>query len=636
MNKLEILQKAAPFNLLEPDQLAELAPKLEEVVFPRGTYIFRQGDSSLKKLFLLISGVVEIIVTNEKGADSVVGLRKPYDFFGETVLLTGKSYPASVRVVTDATCLTLSRDEFEQLFQKHPPFSGFFSQMLSDRLREMFREVVQEQSYDAYGMDSQPFRKRICDIMSTPVITCAATDTIDRVAELLTDHRISSLVVVDTGGKPVGLVTDSDLVSKVLTRKDCPNTRLTAAEVMSPNLVSLPPDAFFNQALLAMVKNKIKTLPIIDNGQLLGIVAVRDLVQSRSTGALTIVDGIENSTDIDQLVKASEQVDTVLKALIAEKASNQEINEVITEFYDRLTKKVIEISELEMLRESYGPPPAHYCWITMGSGGRQEQTMRTDQDNGIIYADVPIGKVKIAAAYFAALAGKIVEGLARCGFARCKGNVMATNPQWCKSVTQWEEMVSHWIHEPQPEMLLNFTIFLDFRPIHGDKSLAENLRRFVIKSIQGSPIILHFLAKDDLARKVPLGLFKQFITNKSKEHRNELNLKRDACVHMVDCIRLFAIREGIAETSTIGRLKELTEKGVFPRDDAEFWEAAYETLMNFRTRENLRKASLGLEPDNFINPYKLSKREQNVLREAFLAVSRLQSFTGSYFRVEGY
>ncbi len=636
MHKLEILQKIAPFNLLEPDLLAELAPQLEEKVLPKGAYMFRQGDSSLKKLFFLISGIVEIIVTNEKGTESVMGLRKPYDFFGETVLLTGKTYPASARAVTDATCLTLGKDEFEQLFHRYAAFSGFFSQMLSDRLREMFREVVQEQSYEAYGMDSQPFRKRICDIMSTPVITCTTTDTIDQIAEILTEHRISALVVVDTADKPVGMITESDLVSKVLTRKECPNTQLTAADIMSSRLITLPPDGFFYQALLNMVKNKVKHLPVISDGLLLGIVTVRDLVKSRSTGALTIVDGIENSDDIDELAKASGQVDTVLKALVAEKAANQEICEVITEFYDRLTRKVIQVSEQEMIRESYGPPPAPYCWITMGSGGRQEQTMRTDQDNGIIYADVPIGKVKIAAAYFAALAGKIVDGLARCGFARCKGNVMATNPQWCKSVRQWEEMVSHWVHEPHAEMLRNFTIFLDFRPIHGENALAEKLRRFVIKGIQDRPIVLHFLAKDDLEQNVPLGFFKKFITDKSKAHKNEVDLKKSACVHVVDCIRIFAIRDGITETSTIGRLKTLTEKGVFPRDDAEFVETAYETLMNFRTRENLRKVSLGLAADNYINPYKLSKREQNVLREAFLAVSRLQSFTGSYFRVEGY
>ncbi|TLN05277.1 CBS domain-containing protein, partial [bacterium] len=389
----------------------------------------------------------------------------------------------------------------------------------------------------------------------SPVITCAAADTIDQVAEILTKNRITALVVVDSDQKPVGIITDSDLVSKVLTRKECANTTLTAADVMSPNPITLPPDAFFYQALLTMAKNKVKQLPIISDGQLLGIVTVRDLVQSRSTGALTIVDGIETSGNIDELVKASEQVDNVLKALVAEKASNQEICEVITEFYDRLTRKVIEISEQEMQRENYGPPPTPYCWITMGSGGRREQTLRTDQDNGIVYADVPIGRAKVAAAYFAALAAKIVEGLARCGFAKCKGNVMATNPQWCKSVREWEEMVTHWVLEPNGEMLLNFTIFLDFRAAYGQKSLAENLRRFVIKSIQDRPIVLHFLAKEDLARRVPLGIFKQFITNKSKEHRNEINLKRDACVHVVDCVRIFSIREGISETSTIGRLK---------------------------------------------------------------------------------
>lgn len=636
MEKVYILEKIAPFNRLSQDVLMKIRPQIREKVYPKGTFIFKQGDESLRTLFILTEGIVEIIVQNEKGAESVVGLRRPYDMFGETVILSDKAYPASVRTVTDSKCLLLDRQTFDYLSQHSHEFADYFNRLLTDRIRSMFEEVVLEQSYDAYGLDSQPFRKRVCDIMSSPVITCKAADSVAEAARTLTRNKISTLVVVDDLNKPVGIITDSDLVAKVLTRGECLCEETPIRDVMTPNPITVPPDAFFYQALLTMVKNKIKQLPIIEGDTLLGIVTLRDLVQSRSTGALTIVDSIESAKTIEHLQKASQGIDNVLKALIAEKAPASEICEVMTEFYDRLNRKVIEVCEKEMLDEGYGHPPIAYCWITMGSSGRKEQIIKTDQDNGIIYDDPSPDQAAAVSTYFSKLAAKVVNGLNQCGFALCPGNVMATNPQWCKPYKEWMSMVNHWVHEPQAEMLRNFTIFLDFRPLYGTSQLAYRLKTSVIHRIQDNPIILHFLARDDLSQGVPIGIFKKFITDKAGEHRGEIDLKTSALVHIVDCIRIFAVRDGIFATNTFERLHELSAHEILPKDDVEFIDASYETLLNFRNRENLRKISLGLKPDNYINPYKLSKREQAVLREAFEAVHRLQNYTGSYFRVEGY
>lgn len=168
MEKIQILEKISPFNLLDQDILMEIRPRIQENVFPRGSFIFKQGDPSLRTLFILTEGVAEIIVRNEKGTETVVGLRKPYDFFGETVILSDKPYPATIRAVTNCRCLLLDRDSFNFIIQHSAEFAGFFSRLLTDRLRGMFEEVVLEQSYNAYGMDAQPFRKRVCDIMSWP------------------------------------------------------------------------------------------------------------------------------------------------------------------------------------------------------------------------------------------------------------------------------------------------------------------------------------------------------------------------------------------------------------------------------------------------------------------------------------
>jgi len=235
------------------------------------------------------------------------------------------------------------------------------------------------------------------------------------------------------------------------------------------------------------------------------------------------------------------------------------------------------------------------------------------------------------ASYFQLLAEKAVEGLFRCGFAKCKGNVMASNPFWCRSFNGWREAINVWINNLEPENIRMMTIFLDFRHVSGKKALCDLLRNFVTRSFQKSATVLLFLAKDDLNHRVPLTFFKQIITEKTKEHRNMVNLKGAACVHIVDCLRIFSLREGIVETNTFIRLEKLAKKRVLSAEDNELLENAYETLMMLRIRQSIRQLSAGQQPDNYLNPNDLSKRDKSALREALLAADRLQNLTGHAF-----
>lgn len=633
---LDTLQQTEPFNYLDDETIKEFLPKFQSQLFTKNSYIFRQGDPSQGVLFILVSGLAEIIITNDKDEDSVIGVRKPHEFLGETVLFfPDKSYPASIRAVEDTLCLMVSKTEFEALLQKNTAFSGYFTRLLAERMRNLYEEVIMEQSYLASGMESKPFRKRVVEIMSSPVITCSTDHKIYQVAQILAENNISAVAVVNNQGLAVGIINDKDLVNKFLTVYPI-DSELTADMVMNPNPPTLPPNAFYYQSLLAMVQNKCSHVLVMEGTSLMGIVAMHDIITSRSSGALNAVDTIETRKTIGGLADSTKEVDKVLTAMVAEKASAEEIFAVISEFYDRITRKVIQIAEAEMIAEGFGPPPTEYCWITMGSSGRKEQTLRTDQDNGIIYQDVPANQAEKVEDYFSRLAAKVVEGLFQCGFARCNGNVMATNREWCHSLRKWFRKVSEWINEPIPEMVRFLTIFLDFRPVYGQHQLAQDLRQFVLRRFQDSPIMLHFLAKDDLMHRVPIGLFRQFITEKSGEHKDEIDLKRAVCVHVVDCVRIFAFKAGITETSTFGRLMALKTSGTMADDDVDFFFTTYETLMSMRLKSNLDKFTQGKQADNYINPNKLSKRETSVLRHSFLAVSRLQNFTGATFRVEGY
>ena len=629
-----VLQSVQPFSLLALDILNKLAPELEYRTYSKGSYVFRQGEPSKHFLFLIASGLAEAVVANDMGYETAVALRRRYEFFGETVVLTDGVYPASIKVVEELSCYLLSKDLLDELILKYPEFSGFFSRILTERMRLLYEEIITEQSYNAYSSVESPlFRKRVVEIMSSPVITCQPEDSISTVARIMKSNSISALVVVDEQQRPQGLLTEKDIVEKMVIPGPSHPDKITAAQIMNPNLIQLGPDAFFNQALLAIAKHKVKQLAVVDGEQLIGIVTIMDMIKTRGTGTLVLTHDIESQQDLDGLCSASSEVDNVLNALVAEKAPVPHILEIMAEFHDRLNRRVIQLMEDEMVKEGHGQPPGTYCWINMGSAGRREQTLRTDQDNAIIYADPPPGKEELYTKYFSALSEKVVEGLATCGFVKCKGEVMASNKQWCRSLTNWQQTVEKWIKVREPMNVRMLTILLDFRPVYGDLALSRALWEVIFDNLNTSSAASHLLTQDDLKFRVPLSILGGFLTEKSGPHKNQINLKTSSSLHIVNCIRIFAITSGITEASTFGRLKELVRLKVIKSDDAEFFQAAYEALLMFRIRENLNKVKQGLPADNYINPYQLSKREQSILRDAFSAVNRLQKLTSNTYSV---
>lgn len=625
INVTEVLMASVPFNSLDKDILSELAKHTEVKTYPKGAYIFRQGQKSLQVLFLIASGSGEVTITDDRGQETIVSYRHQYDFFGETALLTDKSYGGSVRVAQDLTCVLVPREKIEELIVSHPEFSSHFTTLLSERLRTLYEETIAQQSYEAYSnIESPLLRKRVSEIMTKSPVTCHLHTPVTVVARLMADYRISSVVVVNDEGFPVGLITEKDLVNKVVTRPSWQVENLTADLVMDEKLVKLRVDDFFNKALLTVVKHQVKHMIVMDGDQLAGILTLRDLIKTRSTGSLWVTDKIETARNLDDLVKIGHEVDNFLNALVAERASVPELFEIITEMYDKLTCRVIELCEKEMICRGYGPPPVEYCWINMGSAGRKEQTLRTDQDNAIIYADGDTD----SASYFHILGNRVVEELVRTGFAWCKGGVMASNPQWCRSLSQWKGVVTEWTTRAEPKDIRMLTIFLDFRPVYGARSLGQELWRHIFDVFRKP--VTHFLTEEEILVQVPLTFLGGFATEKKGPHKNEINLK-NACRHIVNCVRVFAVRKEITESSTLGRLSEMMQSGILPREDGEFIQNAFETLMMLRIRENLKKFKQGKEEFNYINPYSLSKTEQSLLKVAFSAILRLQKLTSTHF-----
>ncbi len=632
--RIEILRKIKPFDSLPENLLRETAAVLQEEEYPVGSYVAIQGDTSRQVLFLTVEGRIEITVKDRIGRETIIGYRGALELMGESFVFSREAYTASAKAIEYTRCYVIPQEHLEKLLAEVPDFAAYFLHFLSSRLRINYQKFYDEEEIEVPGRIG--FRRRVDEVMTAPVVTCDVEATARQIARIMRERDVSSVVVVE-GDEPRGIITERDLVTKVLLNHDLQQADLiTAREIMSDSLVTINIHDFTYQAFLLMVKHRIKHLVVVnENKKLAGILVIQDLIKSRETGAFAIVNRIEICKTIEELVKQRSDVDQVAQAMLVERATVQEITALITEFYDRITRKVIEIAEQQMVDEGFGPPPVPYCWITMGSSGRREQFARTDQDNAIIFEDTGEDKEKEEEIkkYFLALGEKVVSGLEQYGFRRCRGLVMANNPDWCHSLQGWYCTLNNWIRELDPQNVRLMTIFLDFRPVYGSKELYDQLRGNVARTYRLSPVLIKFLLQDTLLKKVPVNFLRKIQTERSGEHRNMINLKTSACVHIVDCLRVFILHEGLTEINTFERLQKIEMLKLIKRDDAEQVRTAYETLMMLRIRDAMAKMRRGVEPDNYINPRELNNREYSLLREALMVVNRLQGITEKHFHM---
>jgi len=627
---LLLLSQTLPFSLLQDATRGAITEHSTLAEFAAGAYIFREGEPSNQVLYVIIKGTAKALTATGR-VEKVTALRGEGDFFGITVMLSDEPYPLSMQAAEKLTCMLISRDLFKMAMGESQEFADYITAALASRLKDLYQTITADQDYKK--MEKQPLRQRIAEIATVNVVTCLPMDNITSIAKKMADQNVSSIVVISLNGKPVGIITEKDLVKKVLSTPH-PNLEIKAHQIMSAELITVKPNDFSYQALLLMTRHNIQHVVVTDsNGLLKGIVTIKDLIRTSNSGTLSIVKQIEYQNSLAGLAKVVNDIDLVQQALLAERATASEVCSLINELYERITRKVIRLSEQQMITDGWGAPPIKYCFINMGSAGRKEQFSRSDQDNGIIFEDSLSQAAENAANYFLALGKRIVSGLETCGFKRCSGGVMADNPRWCLPLSRWKENVQGWVNNLEPQNVRNMTIFLDYRFLSGEESLFKELKTYTGGLFRSSPHALLFMAEDDLQQRIPLNFFKQIITEKKGRSHNKLNLKSAVMIHLVDCLRLFALRDGIEETNTFERIRLLNESNIIKDDDAEFIEAAYESLLMFRIKDAFTKMQRGLEPDNLIDLKKLSKKEMVMLKESMLVASRLQSLTAHAFRV---
>ncbi len=446
------------------------------------------------------------------------------------------------------------------------------------------------------------------------IISCPLQTPVSAVAALISEHNASAALIHAESGEIVGIVTDGDIRGRIVAAGVALNE--PAYRIMSSPLVTIAARAVIYEALLLMEQHSIQHLAVTDDtGRIVGVIQNQELLQFRNYGPIVLTREVEEAATPEEVVASCRRVPGLARALVDCGAHPHLITRMITAVCNAATRRLVALAEQEL-----GAPPVPYVFLALGSQGREEMTLSSDQDNAIVYTAPDEESRLRAEAYLPELGRYVCSWLARAGYSYCRGEVMAQNPQWCQPLTVWKKYFSKWIQHAEAQQLLEFTIFFDFTAVCGDAEIARELRQHVNTTALAHPAFYPQFAQDSLQFKPPTRLFGRIIGN---EQPGQLDLK-DAMIPIISFARLYALRQQVDANNTLDRLKALAEVDILPETSARELAESYDFLLRLRLRQQTETQTAGQIPDNTINLRRLSHAEQMLLNQSFAQIIAVQ------------
>jgi len=458
-------------------------------------------------------------------------------------------------------------------------------------------------------LDSFPYRHRVADLMTAPIVAVPATATVAEAARTMIERHVSSVAVLDDAGRLQGIVTEHDVMRTVV--RDPAHPALGVAEIMGTPVHGIDADALVYRALARMARLGVRHLPVIDEaGRPLGMLTARSLLKQRASLALTLGDEIDHAADAATLRTAFAKLPALAAALRQEDVAAVQVSAVIAGVTRDVTARAGELAQAAMRELGRGEAPARWCLLVLGSAGRGETLLTPDQDNALIHD----GSDTVDS-WFAAFAEKLNSLLDAAGVPFCKGGVMASNATFRRSLDGWCSEIDSWIDRPQPDAMLNVDIFYDFAPVLGERSLAHALRNHAVAAAAKSPMFLRLLAA---ASERGDGAFDLLGRLRTENGRSDLKLR--GLFPVVAGARAIALAWKSAATSTDSRLAESAAKGALPPDTAADLTAARAAIVEAILDQQLADVAAGLAPSTRVDPKRLKRAGLRRLRKA-LAVA---------------
>ncbi len=448
-------------------------------------------------------------------------------------------------------------------------------------------------------------------------VVCDLRTTISKAAKLMKKANSSAILVQTKEKEMIGIVTDMVMRDRVIAENVSYDTPVF--EIMSSPLIYIDDTALIFEAVLIMQEKGIKHLVVKDKtGKVVSVIDNEELLHVHRYSATFLINEIQDAETADELFSCQERIPRIIKALIDSGGHAKNITRIITTVSDAILCRFIEFAFQEI-----GEPPVRFAFISLGSEGRGEQTLATDQDNAIIYEEVAEDRIEAVEDYFQQFSTLVCTWLNEAGYDFCKGKVMAMTPHWCQPISVWEEYFSSWIEEATPKDLMEVSIFFDFRRMYGYQSLVERLRTHIQNRVENRDAFFHQLAENALLFRLPVDFFGNISVDSGGEHPNTFNIKHIIAL-IVGYARIYAIHHSLENTNTLERLELMAEMGLINNELHDEIEEAYNFLMQVRFKHQLHRIGEGEEPDNFIYMEELSYMEKTVLKKVVSQVDNIQ------------
>ena len=633
----DFMKRHVPFNLLDDDALDRLSRRVSVRFYAPEQVIFKQGEQPGEHVYLVHDGAVQLLHENTDGTRTLVDACAEGDVFGVRPLLAEQDYSLTAVAVEETLIYAVNTEGFEHLLLEHPKVAYYLASTFASGKRLTSDEQLNARVYWEQK-DREHSRFELSEVQvidrSRPAVTCHKNKSIRNAALIMTDNNQGAIIITNKKKYPRGIVTDRDLRARVVTGQIDPADKVKT--IMSRPVVTITSDKTVADAQILMITRRINRLVVTEDGTpdspVQGTISVLDLLMIQGNHPALLIQELQQTTTATQLRRIRERAEEMLRKYIYQEVSIGFISTVMTEINDTLIRRAIELSIERVEREDGLPlPDVDWAWLALGSEGRGEQLLRTDQDSALVFADVPEENLSQVRGYFLQLARRVTDLLHSVGFAYCPGEMMAVNPRWCLALSEWKAQFTKWIEQPDAEAQLKASIFFDYRAVFGTDTLTTEMGLHIIERLRQQTIFLSFLARNVVENPPPLTFFRNFLVESSGEHKNGFDLKKRAMLPLADAARVLVLQAGLTgENNTIKRYQRMAELEPQNKELYENAAYAYGVLMRFRALQGLKYNDSG----RYLDPSTLTKMQRLLLRNSFRPLKDLQEMFTLRFQLK--
>jgi CBS domain-containing protein len=594
---------------MAPADVASFLGAAQEAYYAPGETVASPADGPAPRLLFIRRGAVSakggVADLAEGGIHHEAG-----DLFPAAAVAGARPVTASYEADEDLFCLEIDAEHARALATRSAAWADFLARR-AQHLLELSRAALQAEQ-GALALAEHSLEAPLARLpRKAPVAIAPGTPLIDAL-RLMHARRVGSVLVLDADGRAQGILTRHDVLERVALQR--PGDEVPIERVMSAPVRTLDVQASAQDAALLMSRLGIRHLPLTEDGRVVSVVSERDLFALQRLSLKHVSGGIRAASEPGALVASAAAIRRLARHLLTQGLSARALTEMLSHLNDLLGERLVVLTSA-----AHGLDLSRAAWLAFGSEGRSEQTIATDQDNGLVLAD---DVDEAERARWLVMAREVNEALDACGYPLCKGNVMASNPQCCLTQAGWIARFEHWMEHGAPEDLLNASIYFDFRPLAGQMALAVPLREAVARRARELPRFRKQLADNALRMKPALN-WRGALDATEDAHGAWIDLKMGGTAIFVDAARLFALAHGITATGTRDRLLAAAAPMRVPPEEAEGWVGAFEVLQMLRLRQQVRPDADHDEP-NRVDLKRLGTIDRRLLKEALHAARAVQ------------